>query len=396
MPKNASHYIAALLVFAFALSAGAGEPPAEALLAELPFLESGAAINRIFVNLAPEGRRELRMMLDTGATHNVITPLYARSLGVSIRRNTSSPYRRSTALGRDLQFWIDASLSDTGSKTGWEYGLLGGEFLKAYVVELDFPGRMVRFWDPKRFELPEVVTAPDEAIVKMELVGNRPFVVRPVREGSKKKMRLLLDTGAPFPLLLSGSVAKKMGIDVAALPHLSQISGTRGSTEARIYEDPAFQMGSLALGPVSTLVAPRGFYNQGGSDDSLIGFDILQQFVVRIDYKRQRLWLKHARPGPVTFGGADAAMMRKTGAYMIVSADGSHSVMGVLPDTPASRIGLRSEDVIRGRAADGKPFGSEQITRALLEGGELRILRTVDEVMVELALPELVVDLDRN
>ena len=120
--------VVALLVFVFALSAAAGEPPADALIGELPFLvEPNASVNRIFVNLAPEGRRELRMMLDTGAAPNVLTPLYARSLGILVRRNKSSPYRRSTVLGRDLQFWIDTRSSDTGSKTGFEYGLLGGE-----------------------------------------------------------------------------------------------------------------------------------------------------------------------------------------------------------------------------------------------------------------------------
>ena len=199
-------------------------------------------------------------------------------------------------------------------------------------------------------------------------------------------MRLLLDTGAPFPALLSGSAAKKMGIDVAALPPLSRIAGTQGSTEARIYEDPDFQIGSIAMGPVSMLVAPRGFYNQGGSDDSLIGFDILQQFKVRIDYKRQRIWFKHMSPAPVTFGGADATMMRKTGAYLIAGNDGQHYVFGVLRDTPASRIGLQAEDVIKAAADGEEPFASLQIAQAILEGGELPITRTVDGAVVELVL----------
>ena len=52
-------------------------------------------------------------------------------------------------------------------------------------------------------------------------------------------------------------------------------------------------------------VAPQGFYNQGFPGDSLIGYDLLAQFLVRIDYPRRRLWLRRepaaaasARPDP--------------------------------------------------------------------------------------------------
>ena len=94
-------------------------PPAEAVLALLPF-EDSPEQNRIFVNLAPQGNRPLNVLLDTGATFTVFTPLYARKLGVSVRRTKRDPYRRATVLGRDLQFYIDTSSSDTGSQTGWE------------------------------------------------------------------------------------------------------------------------------------------------------------------------------------------------------------------------------------------------------------------------------------
>ncbi|MCH6568251.1 MAG: nucleotide exchange factor GrpE, partial [Nitrospinae bacterium] len=90
-------------------------------------------------DLAPQGRgKRFPLIVDTGATWSVITPLMARELGVRVRRVKQDPYRRATVLGRDLQFYVDTQSSDTGSKTGWEYGLLGGQFLAAYVVEFDF------------------------------------------------------------------------------------------------------------------------------------------------------------------------------------------------------------------------------------------------------------------
>ena len=65
---------ALLLVLAGARS-HADEPPPEAVLAVLPFLDSPEP-NRIIVDLAPEGSaKPLRLMLDTGASHSVMTPL---------------------------------------------------------------------------------------------------------------------------------------------------------------------------------------------------------------------------------------------------------------------------------------------------------------------------------
>jgi predicted aspartyl protease len=69
------------------------------------------------------------MFLDTGASKSVLTPRVARQLGVSVRRTKNTPYRRATRLGRDLSFYIDTRRTDTASRTGWEYGFLGGEFL---------------------------------------------------------------------------------------------------------------------------------------------------------------------------------------------------------------------------------------------------------------------------
>ena len=95
-------------------TAGAPEPRPEAVVGVMPF-EPTPEPNRILVNLAPEGNRPFVMIFDTGASDSVMTPLAARALGVSVRRSKSSPYRRGTRLGRDLQFWVDTSTSDTGS-----------------------------------------------------------------------------------------------------------------------------------------------------------------------------------------------------------------------------------------------------------------------------------------
>ena len=72
-------------------------------------------LTRVMVNLAPPGKRPLVLMLDTGAAGSVVTPRMARELGVTVRPAKTTPYRRGTLLGRDLQFYIDTESSDTAA-----------------------------------------------------------------------------------------------------------------------------------------------------------------------------------------------------------------------------------------------------------------------------------------
>jgi hypothetical protein len=284
-----------------ALPAGAAplDPPDEAVLAVLPFLESEEP-NRIIVDLAPPGSaRGMPFMLDTGATFSTITPGYAKELGVRIRRAKHDPYRRKTLLGRDLQFYIDTGSSDTGSKTGWEYGLLGGNFLGEYVVELDFPGRRVRLLDPERYEVPETVDAAVAAVVPVEIISNRPTVLMEV---NGETSRFLFDTGAPIGTAVSGEVAERAGVESEPVEGY-RAGSVLGEVAAQPGQAQTVQIGPYAFGPAPVEVHPNGFFNLGVSDNGLVGYDVMAQFVVRIDYRRHRMLLIPVAEREVTWLG---------------------------------------------------------------------------------------------
>ena len=347
------------------------------MLAELPFARDDA--NRVIVDLAPPGKRPFPMMLDTGAQGSVMTPLMARRLGVTVRRMKSTPYRRSTLLGRDLQFRIDTRTSDTGSKTGWEYGLLGGNFLEHYVVEIDFPGRRVRFLDPREFEVPTSVSDPDEAIVPLKVTAKRPFAELSV---DGQPVQVLLDTGAPPPLLISGVLARKVGIDVDALPEFGRMHFVLGSTEARLHECGSVELG-FEQGPMPAIVVPRGSFNLGGATDSLVGYDLLAPFVVRLDYKRKRMWMRRTEPLAPRFYGMDYVLGKAAGAFLM-EAPSSAIVMEIQPDGPAHRYGLRNGDHV---IAEGVPTPDE-VARAILAGEPLNVRRQNEDGWFDVMLPE--------
>src|SRR5262249_36307512 len=143
----------------------------------------------------------------TGASDSVLTPQYAHDLGISIRQARGErPYERETRLGRSLQFWIDTSSSTSRARTRFEYGLLGGTFLAEYVLEIDFPGRHVRFIDPDKYAVPKEVAKSDEAVLPLKVVGNRP-IVGIALDG--KPVEVMLDTGAWDTAMISGKAAER-------------------------------------------------------------------------------------------------------------------------------------------------------------------------------------------
>ncbi len=367
--------LAVLLCVLAGARANADEVPAEAVLAVLPFLDSPEP-NRIFVDLAPEGSaKPLRLLLDTGASAAVLTPLAARALGVSIRPHKQDPYRRPTRLGRDLQFYIDTSSSDTSSKTGWEYGLFGGEFLSEYVVEIDFPGRRVRLLDPKRFAVPASVTASDEAVVPIRLVSQRPGIEVEI---NGQKALLTLDTGCPTAAVISGKLAKRAGLPSAPIAGLT--AGTvLGPMEVELGEAKSLRLGPFNFEDVLLEVAPKGWYNIGLPENSVIGYDLLAPFVLRLDYANERLWLRRASQAPITFNGADVAAYRDVGA-LLLAKQGRFSARVVRPGSIAAQRGLRSGDWIEGMTSAGA------IASTLRDGEELTVVRASEGVGVDVVL----------
>ncbi len=353
-----------------AWAAGAPEPPEDAVVAVLPFVPGDPT--RVMVDLAPEGQKPFVMLLDTGASDSVVTPRMARELGVRVRRAKTTPYRRSTSLGRDLQFWVDVASSDTASKTGWEYGLLGGEFLDDYVLELDYPAQRVRFLDPKKYRVPEVVEAADERVVRFKRSGTRVFTEIEV---AGETTRVLLDTGAPDTVVLSGRAARELGLDLENLKSFGEVGTVMGPMEVFLLETEGFRWAGYDFDTTPMLVAPKGWYNQAGANDSALGYDILRQFVIRIDYKRKRLWLKRSGDRRVTFGGADWAAVKELGAMLAPVAPAQYWVWQVDPEGKAAAFGLRAGDFV----VDQRAEGLEDLKGLIEAGKSIKVMRLDEE-----------------
>jgi len=154
--------------------------------------------------------------------------------------------------------------------------------------------------------------------------------------------------------------------------------------EVRLYETATFRFADFDFDALPVLVAPRGWYNMG-PNDSVVGYDVLRQFVVRIDYPRRQLWLKRTGDRRTTFMGADYASAKKIGAYLIPHA-GSLYVVGVQPEGAAAQFGLREGDAIVSPAGEPAPNVSDVMAR-IEARQELTVARQQGDVWVDLILP---------
>jgi len=375
----------ALAPLALASALRADDLPQEAVIAAIPF-EANHEPNRIFLNLAPDSSPPFRLLLDTGAAFSVMTPGTARKLGIAVESLKDSPYRRATRLGTDLQFLVDTrGRSDTGSKTGWEYGLLGGNFLRQFVVDVDFEGRQTRFADANKYAIPQTTAEPETSVVPIRVGGNRPVVE--IRVGGRP-IQVLIDTGCQVPLVLSGAAAKQVGIDVDSLAEFGDVGTVLGPMHLRLLESVDVEIGGLAFSAVPAVVAPHGWYNMGAeANDSVIGYDLISRFHARLDYPHSRVWLHREKP-TVPFFGVDYAATRASGALVYPNGENRFQVIRVLPETPAARLGLKLGDVLMTENPAGGIRTQEQVIQAVREGQRVRVARKINEAWVDLDLPD--------
>lgn len=113
---------------------------------------------------------------------------------------------------------------------------------------------------------------------------------------------MLLDTGAPA-VLIAGKAAAQVGIDWKDLPAIEGVGGVLGPIRVQTYVADQVRFAGFDFPDQPIAIAPRGAYNQGGPNDSALGYDILSRFVMRIDYGERRIWLKDSGGAAKTYWG---------------------------------------------------------------------------------------------
>jgi hypothetical protein len=164
-------------------------------------------------------------------------------------------------------------------------GVVGANFLSKYVVKVDYAGMTMTLFDPSTFKYEGTGNK-----VSFQLFNN--IIMLPMKIDNKYDGLFLLDTGAStsvfcYPFALKNKITEMDGPDYMAL-------GAQGSLILKLVRFPEVEFGGYTLNnivmsyPVEKPAGAMGMDAFSGN----IGVNILQNFLIYIDYQNKILYLE--------------------------------------------------------------------------------------------------------
>lgn len=307
--------------------------------------------------------RETDLLLDSGAGMTVLDRAFAESAGLEsagavAARGTGGVTEAGMVEGvtlelGDLRMGPMAAavldLSEIAQKSGRAMPMiLGKELFHAVVVDVDYPGRRIRFHDPARFRYDgpgrstELLPGEDgHKSLRLQMESGEPVVVG-------------LDTGQGGALTVFGHYAEERGFLSGRRLSEAKSGGVGGF---RILKTGTLRSVTLAGFEIANVPVTFHTENVKGAFDTKrqagnLGAGLLNRFRVLFDYENDRLWLE---PGPAP-GFTEPLARDRTGLQFEI--DGAELVVVfVAPGSPAKEAGWVEGE--RVRALDGESVGPD-------------------------------------
>ena len=359
------------LVLLLALAACARLPDAgrigdEAGLVEVPSEFRGG---HVLVATVLAERDTAWLVLDSGAQLVVLDRALADRFGVDvIGRSRLTGYGSDTVRGsvaRELLIGPPGTqpfplnvpvvdLSGVRPYAGYDVnGFLGVPFLSRYVVEIDYARERVVLHAPDSFR-----PHPGDVSLELDVRDGVPFVDGTIElaDGGELSGRFVLDTGMRNAVSLATPFVVRHGLVQRMGPTVStRIAGLGGVSDFRVGRVEAIAFGRVRVPRPPVEFDPEGA-GIAGSDDyaGAIGSALLRRFVVTVDLRRERLYLRDT-------GAADSIEVDMSGAsFVATGADLRTLVVDRVDEgSAAQRAGLEAGDIlldIDGRTASDLPL----------------------------------------
>ena len=304
--------------------------------------------------------RPLSFLLDTGASLAVVRSNVAQELKLSLSGSvnargagpgaqTGSRVTRATwslvgleRLAQPVAFALP--LPELPFSLGRDVdGIVGGEFIRQFVVELDYQAHVLRLHDPATFAytgrgetLPLEFNADGHPVIKATVMPS---------PGVQLEGRFLFDIGSSLALALHAPLVRDHNLP--ALPSKTIRSmgagGVGGRSEGRLGRVTTFQIGSFTLhNPITLFSQAAGGAFASAALAGNIGAQIANRFRVFLDYSHRHLILE---PSPTFSDPYDRAF-----SGLALRAEGANyrtfRVRDVLEDSPATEAGLMVGDIV--------------------------------------------------
>lgn len=342
---------------------------------EIPF---ELANRHIILKVKVDGSRPLSFVLDTGDRYAIVDLDRAKELGLKLHgeigmggagaaRQTGAFVQGSTFTIPDFAgFSQPVSLALPVRKMaqglGHDFdGIIGFDFIKEFVLELDYEARVIRLHDQDSF----TYAGPGESI-PIDLKSSRHATGHPIMEaevtangGAPVKGKYVLDIGSSLALALYSPFVNEHRLLGGPRKTIKAFgAGAGGEIKARLGRVSELKIGKFRIRNPVTLFSE----DQEGAfaDSSLagnIGAQIASKFKIFLDYSHSRIIFE---PN-ATF----AEPFERASSGVRIHAEGpehrTFRIKNVLEDSPASEAGLKQDDIIS--AIDGRPASELTLTK---------------------------------
>ncbi len=353
----------------------------------------------IVVPTIVNGRGPFHFVLDTGAGAMVVTPQLAKTLGLRPGgTNTATGMGAKTVTVQDVEL---NSVSVAGATQpnvravviplppGLTYqgsygtidGIVGYTFLRHYAVTLDVAGGRATLTPSANFTAPAGIRAIPFTYAERGIPAIRASV-----EGATGRFEV--DSGNNGDVILTREFAQRHGVARRyANRRIAEYQGVGGRVTAQRVRLERMTVDANTMHSVAATISDSSLLKHDRLDGN-IGYGILRQVVITLDYPRARAYFQPGR----RFDAYAATL--GTGLVCDRTADGRFEVLRVLPQTPAARSGVKSGDVIvaiNGRKSEAlsnagyaAQVGRPSVRYTLLRAG---VQRTVTVRSVDLLPP---------
>ncbi|MDH5599243.1 MAG: aspartyl protease family protein [Cyclobacteriaceae bacterium] len=223
------------------------------------------------------------------------------------------------------------------------HGMIGYEIFSRFTITLNYAKRRLILTRPEKFK-----PRRKDYALPIIIEDTKPYVSVPVtfHNGTKKELKLLIDTGASHGLLLDPESDEKIVVPEKALD--SNIGrGLGGKIEGQIGRVSSIELGGHIINGViasfpypnsymDSLLAPKVFRN------GTIGGELLSRFTVTLDYKNGMMYLrKNSNLKRTFYYNTSGILVRAKGSRLEV-----FEVDEVRPGSPAYEAGVKKGDWI--------------------------------------------------
>lgn len=355
----------AALCAASALAHGRAQTSAPArAVVTIPFEPS---IRHILVKATVNNSRPLSFVLDTGASVALVRTDVARELGLQlgapVKVGGAGPGTQSGNFVSGAT-WSLVGLEDLALPVNMALpmpvlphalgrpvdGIIGGQFIRQFVVELDYQARLLKLHDPATF----TYSGPGESIPIEFVSGSQPTISATVTPtgGQPLTGRFLFDIGSGLALALHSPFVTQHHLLKDDSKTIRPIggAGAGGATVGRLGRIESLQIGSFTLNrPVTMFSKDKAGAFANAALAGNIGAQVAMRFRLFLDYRNRRIIFepsaKYGEPFDPAFSGV--ALRAYGDDYR------TFRVIDVLERSPAAAAGIKKDDVIT--AVDGVP-----------------------------------------